>query len=88
MASDMPDLTFIHISFAKIFCQDFVKKNCKFAFPVSIKTPIYGAGKGGKNIHPASRKRPVGSTENKKGSPKTALKNYNEIIVVDYFSLA
>ena len=37
MASDMPNLTFIHISFAKIFCQDFVKKNCKFASPVSIK---------------------------------------------------
>ena len=37
MASDMPDLTFIHTSFAKIFCQDFVKKNCKFASPVSIK---------------------------------------------------
>ena len=35
-----------------------------------------------------SRKHPAGSTENKKGSPKTALKNYNEIIVVDYFSLA
>ena len=37
MASDMSDLTFIHISFAKIFCQDFVKKNCKFASPVSNK---------------------------------------------------
>ena len=37
MASDMPDLTFLHTSFAKIFCQDFVKKNCKFASPVSIK---------------------------------------------------
>ena len=37
MASDMPDLTFIHTSFTKIFCQDFVKKNCKFASPVSIK---------------------------------------------------
>ena len=37
MASDMPDLTFIHTSFAKIFCQDFVKKNCKFASKVSIK---------------------------------------------------
>ena len=37
MASDMSDLTFIHISFAKIFCLDFVKKNCKFASPVSNK---------------------------------------------------
>ena len=37
MASDMPDLTFIHTSFANLFCQNFVKKNCKFASPVSIK---------------------------------------------------
>ena len=37
MASDMSDLTFIHISFANLFCQNFVKKNCKFASPVSIK---------------------------------------------------
>ena len=29
-ASDMPDLIFIHISFAKIFCQNLVKKNCKY----------------------------------------------------------
>jgi len=26
----MPDLTFIHISFTKIFCQNLVKKNCKY----------------------------------------------------------
>ena len=37
MASDMSDLTFIHTSFANLFCQNFVKKNCKFASPVSIK---------------------------------------------------
>ena len=37
MASDMPNLTFIHTSFANLFCQNFVKKNCKFASPVSIK---------------------------------------------------
>ena len=33
----MPYLTFIYISFAKIFCQNFVKKNCKFVFRVSLK---------------------------------------------------
>ena len=27
------DLTFIHTSFAKIFCQNKVKKNCKFVSP-------------------------------------------------------
>ena len=27
----MPDLTFIYISFAKIFCQNKVKKNRKYA---------------------------------------------------------
>ena len=37
MASDMSNLTFIHTSFANLFCQNFVKKNCKFASPVSIK---------------------------------------------------
>ena len=37
MASDMPNLTFLHTSFANLFCQNFVKKNCKFASPVSIK---------------------------------------------------
>ena len=26
----MPYLTFLYTSFAKIFCQNFVKKNCKF----------------------------------------------------------
>ena len=28
--SDIPDLTSIYISFAKIFCQNLVKKNCKY----------------------------------------------------------
>ena len=37
MASDMPDLTFLHTSFANLFCQNFIKKNCKFVSPVSIK---------------------------------------------------
>ena len=31
------DLTFIYISFAKIFCQNIVKKNCKFVSPVFVK---------------------------------------------------
>ena len=35
MASNVPDLTFIHTSFAKIFCQNLVKKNCKFVAGVS-----------------------------------------------------
>ena len=30
IASDTSELTFIHISFAKKFCQNKVKKNCKF----------------------------------------------------------
>ena len=37
MASDMSNLTFIHTSFANLFCQNFVKKNCKFVSSVSIK---------------------------------------------------
>ena len=32
MASDTPELIFIHISFAKKFCQNKVKKNCKLIF--------------------------------------------------------
>ena len=32
-ASITPDLTFIHTSFAKIFCKNLVKKNRKFASP-------------------------------------------------------
>ena len=37
MASDMSNLTFLYTSFANLFCQNFVKKNCKFVSPVSIK---------------------------------------------------
>ena len=33
----MPYLTFLYISFAKIFCQNFVKKNCKFITRVSVE---------------------------------------------------
>ena len=34
----MPDLTFPHISFAKIFCQNRIKKNRKFNIKFSFKT--------------------------------------------------
>ena len=37
MASNAPDLTFIHTSFAKIFCQNLVKKNCKLFSRKSLK---------------------------------------------------
>ena len=33
----MPYLTFLYISFAKIFCQNFVKKKCKYVPWVSLK---------------------------------------------------
>ena len=39
-ASDMPDLTFIHISFAKIFCQNNVKKNRKLVFKFFIEDDV------------------------------------------------
>ncbi len=35
-----PVLTFIHTSFAKIFCQNFVKKNCKHASKVFPKSAV------------------------------------------------
>ena len=37
MASDMSNLTFLYISFAKIFCQNKVKKNRKFVFRFAFK---------------------------------------------------
>ena len=37
-ASDMPYLTSVHISFAKIFCQNLVKKNCKQGHSVFLKS--------------------------------------------------
>ena len=33
------DLTFLYISFAKIFCQNKVKKNCKQAVRIVFKNP-------------------------------------------------
>ncbi len=33
----MPHLTFVYISFAKIFCQNKVKKNCKHVFKFFTK---------------------------------------------------
>ena len=34
------NLTFLYISFAKIFCQNLVKKNCKFVPRVFTNTPV------------------------------------------------
>ena len=39
----MPDLTFLYISFAKIFCQNKVKKNCKYVSLKSNKKADWGA---------------------------------------------
>ena len=48
----MRDLTFLYISFAKIFCQNFVKKNCKFVFRVSLKCEgIRYEKRGGRNLY-------------------------------------
>ncbi len=33
----MPYLTFLYISFEKIFCQNFVKKNRKYVMRVSVR---------------------------------------------------
>ena len=33
----MPHFTFLYTSFAKIFCQNKIKKNCKFIFQVFFK---------------------------------------------------
>ena len=37
MASDMSILTFLYISFAKIFCQNKIKKNRKFVLRLVFK---------------------------------------------------
>ena len=37
IAPDIPDLTFIYTSFAKIFCQNKIKKNRKFVLRFAIK---------------------------------------------------
>ena len=39
----MPDLTFLYISFEKIFCQNKVKKNCKYVSLKSNKKADWGA---------------------------------------------
>ena len=39
----MSDLTFLYISFAKIFCQNKVKKNCKYVSLKSNKKADWGA---------------------------------------------
>ena len=42
------NLTFLHISFAKIFCQNLVKKNCKIITRVFVNTPVSGIRKSTK----------------------------------------
>ena len=45
-------LTFIYISFAKIFCQNKVKKNCKFISPSLFRSTAVGRGKTcGKHLY-------------------------------------
>ena len=41
----MDDLTFVHTSFEKIFCQNKIKKNCKLIMQFSVKTTDKGRGK-------------------------------------------
>ena len=45
-----PDLTSIHISFTKIFCQNKVKKNCNSFSGFSLKDTDIGCGKKAVNI--------------------------------------
>ena len=42
----MDDLTFLYISFAKIFCQNLVKKNCKYVVRIYSKYGGIICGKG------------------------------------------
>ena len=42
----MDDLTFIYISFAKIFCQNNVKKNCKYVVRICSKYGGIRRGEG------------------------------------------
>ncbi len=52
MASDMPDLTFLYISFAKIFCQNKVKKNRKYVTKILPESDEIWREKGrGKGVH-------------------------------------
>ena len=42
------NLTFLYFSFAKIFCQNLVKKNCKIITRVFVNTPVSGIRKSTK----------------------------------------
>ena len=42
----MRNLTFLHTSFEKIFCQNLVKKNCKFVAGVFSHNACIGHEKG------------------------------------------
>ena len=43
------NLTFLYISFAKIFCQNLVKKNCKIITRVFVNTLVSGIRKSTKS---------------------------------------
>ena len=45
-----PDLTSIHVSFAKIFCQNKVKKNCNSFSGFSLKDTDIGCGRNTADI--------------------------------------
>ena len=45
MSCITPDLTFLYTFFAKIFCQNFVKKNCKLISRVFLKNTDNRNGK-------------------------------------------
>ena len=46
MAFAMPDMSFLYISFVILFCQNNVKKNCKFISRVFKKNDDMKQGKG------------------------------------------
>ena len=55
MSSIVEDLTFVYISFAKIFCQNSVKKNCKQSFGFLCKNAVVGHMKRRVNDAPDAR---------------------------------
>ena len=56
----MDDLTFVHTSFEKIFCQNKIKKNCKFIVRFTLKDIGIARQKSyGKQVF-VLRKKPAG----------------------------
>ncbi len=43
------NLTFLYTSFTKIFCQNKIKKNCKYVPRVFVNTPVSGIRKNTKS---------------------------------------